>query len=581
MIHKLYGSKLADFAAALSVVLLCLILYLYRHDLLFRDDGYKTLNIIAINFCLIRSLASAEAFPMLMVMAPSELDFDLLLSVVVVVVSCLVVVRSFRPGRKDGGLVLPPSPPTLPIIGNLHQLSRSHTHRRLQELAQRHGSLFLLRLGSVPTLVVSSASMAEEVLKTQDHVFCSRPLQHTARGLLYGCRDVAFSPYGERWRKLRLIAVLRLLNAKRVDSFRALREEEVASFLERIRAASAHEDGGGKRRGVNLNELFVSLAYTVISKAAFGSKLGGMEPTAVHALMEETSDLLETIAVTDMFPRLRWVDWATGLDARIKRTASKLDAVLEGALREHENSGNHDGDADDDDFLGDLLSAVKEGDVGVELDRTGVKGLILDLFLAGIDTTSKIMEWTMAELVKNPKEKEKVQAEVRQIVGGHGSVTEEQLGTMTRLQAATKEALRLHPPVPLLAPREVIHDTKLHGYNIPAKTRVLINAWAIGRDNESWENADAFWPDRFVHGAIDYSGNKDFRFIPFGAGRRGCPGVGFAMRLVELVLANMLYHFDWELPDDQVLESFEVAETSGFTIGLRNALVLVAKPLQA
>ncbi|WVZ99238.1 hypothetical protein U9M48_044566 [Paspalum notatum var. saurae] len=516
----------------------------------------------------------------MVVMAPVQLDFDLLLSVVIVV-SCLVIVRCFwSGGRKDGGLVLPPSPPTLPIIGNLHQLSRSHTHRRLQELAQRHGSLFLLRLGSVPTLVVSSASMAEEVLKTQDHVFCSRPPQHTARGLLYDCRDVAFSPYGERWRKLRLITVVRLLNAKRVDSFRALREAEVASLVERIRGSSAREDGGGKRRGVNLNELFVGLTYTVISKAAFGNKLRGMEPTAVRALMEETSALLETIAVTDMFPRLRWVDWATGLDARIKRTASKLDAVLEGALREHENSANH-GDADDDDFLGDLLSAVKDGDVGVELDRAGFKGLILDFFLGGIDTTSKMMEWTMAELVKNPKEMEKVQAEVRQIVGGHGSVAEEQLGIMTRLQAVTKEVLRLHPLVPLLVPREVIHDTKLCGYNIPAKTRVLINAWAIGRDNESWENADTFWPQRFVHNEIDYSGNKDFRLIPFGAGRRGCPGVGFAMRLVELVLANMLYHFDWELPDDQNLESFEVVESSGFTSGLKNALVLVGKPLQA
>ncbi|WVZ53359.1 hypothetical protein U9M48_004317 [Paspalum notatum var. saurae] len=517
-----------------------------------------------------------------MAMAPPlQLDFELLLSIVLMV-CCLVIVRSFWSGRKDGGQVLPPSPSTLPIIGNLHQLCRrrSHIHRRLQELAQRHGSLFLLRLGSVPILVVSSATIAEEVLKTQDHVLCSRPLQHTARGLLYGCRDLAFSPYGERWRQLRRIAALRLLSAKRVDSFRALREEEVASFLERIRAASARdrEDDGGKRRGVNLSDLFVSLTYTVISKAAFGSKLGGMEPRAVRALMHETSNLLETVAVTDMFPRLRWVDWATGLDARVKRTARKLDAVIEGALREHEKSSGNTRDADDDDLLGDLLSAVKDGAMGVELDRTGVKALVLDFFLGGIDTTSKMMEWTMAELVKNPKEKEKVQAEVRQIMEGHESITEEQLGTMTRLQAAMKEALRLHPPVPLLVPREVIYDTKLHGYNILAKTRVLINAWAIGRDNKSWENAGSFWPERFVHNAIDYSGNKDFRFIPFGAGRRGCPGAGFATRLAELVLANILYHFDWKLPGDQHLESFELIESSGMSLGLKHPLVLVQNP---
>ena len=311
--------------------------------------------------------------------APVELDPDLLLTVVFVV-SYFVIARSLWSGRKDGGRVLPPSHPPLPIIGNLHRLGWSHYHRRLRELARRHGPLFLLRLGSVPTIVVSSASVAEEMLKTQDHVFCSRPPQHTARGLFYDCRDVAFSPYGERWRQLCRIAALHLLSAKRVDSFRALREEEVASFLERIRAAGAHNDhedggpGGRKRRaGVNLSELLIGLTYAVISNAAFGNRLGGMEPGALRAMIKETSDLLETIAVSDVFPRLRWADWATGLDARIKRTVAKLDAVPERAFQEHEKGGG--GEADD--LLDDLLSAVKEGGARLNLDRTDVKGLIL------------------------------------------------------------------------------------------------------------------------------------------------------------------------------------------------------------
>jgi hypothetical protein len=316
-------------------------------------------------------------------MAPVHLDPNLLLSAVFVVSCFVIIIRSlWPPGCKDRVRVLPPSPPPLPIIGNLHQVGRNHYHRKLQALARRHGPLFLLRLDSVPTLVVSSASVAEEVLKTQDHVFCDRPLQHTARGLLYDCRDVAFSRYGERWRQLRRIAVVHLLSAKRVDSFRALREEEVASFVERIRAAGAHHadgHGGGRKRradGVNLSELLVSLTYTVISKAAFGNKLGGMEPGAVSAMMSETSELLETIAVSDVFPRLRWVDWATGLDARIKKTAAKLDAVLEGALQEHEKGGGGS-DCEGDDLLDDLLSVVKEGGAGLNLDRTDVKGLVM------------------------------------------------------------------------------------------------------------------------------------------------------------------------------------------------------------
>jgi cytochrome P450 len=200
-----------------------------------------------------------------------------------------------------------------------------------------------------------------------------------------------------------------------------------------------------------------------------------------------------------------------------------------------------------------------------------------DLFVGGIDTTSKAIEWAMALLIKNPREMAKVQEEVRQVAGPQG-VLEEQLGRMSRLQASLKEAMRLHPPVPLLVPHETIQDTKLHGYDIPAKTRVIINAWAIGRDSQSWENAEEFLPERFVHDASDYS-CKGFRFIPFGAGRRGCPGIAFATRLAELALANLLYHFHWELPEGQDVESFQVVESSGLSPALKSALTLVAKPL--
>ena len=135
-------------------------------------------------------------------------------------------------------------------------------------------------------------------------------------------------------------------------------------------------------------------------------------------------------------------------------------------------------------------------------------------------------------------------------------------------------------------PREAIHDTRLRGYDIPAGTRVIVNAWAIGRDGESWgEDADAFRTERWLArgtgaAAADYGG-RDTRFIPFGAGRRGCPSVGFGTRLAELALASMLYHFDWELPEGQDVESFEVVESSGLSPILKVGLILVAKPPQA
>jgi hypothetical protein len=223
----------------------------------------------------------------------------------------------------------------------------------------------------VPTVVVSSASLAEAVLRTQDHVFCSRPQPYTARGTLYGCRDIAFSPYGEKWRQIRRIAVVHLLSMKRVDSFRALRVEEVARFVQRIGAASGRER-------VDVSELIIDLTNTVISKAAFGNKPGGMEPATVRDMMKELTVLLGTIAVSDVFPRLGWLDWAMGLDARVKRTAARLDTVVERTLAEHEGNRVKDGEACD--LLDDLLSIYKDGDQGFKLDRTDVKALILVSF---------------------------------------------------------------------------------------------------------------------------------------------------------------------------------------------------------
>ncbi|EEE65491.1 hypothetical protein OsJ_20914 [Oryza sativa Japonica Group] len=306
-------------------------------------------------------------------MAAVQLDSGLLIGFLFLATCLVVAVRSYlRSGGADGGRggAAITSPPALPVIGNLHQLGRGRHHRALRELARRHGPLFQLRLGSVRALVVSSAPMAEAVLRHQDHV-----------------------PYGERWRLLRRVAVVRLLSARRVDSFRALREEEVASFVNRIRAASG--GGGGV---VNLTELIVGLTHAVVSRAAFGKKLGGVEPAKVRETVGELADLLGTIAVSDMFPRLRWVDWATGLDARTKRTAAKLDEVLEMVLRDHEPSRGDDDDDDGDgearDLMDDLLSMANGGDDhGYKLDRIDVKGLlILDMFAAGTDTVYKSIE---------------------------------------------------------------------------------------------------------------------------------------------------------------------------------------------
>lgn len=205
------------------------------------------------------------------------------------------------------------------------------------------------------------------------------------------------------------------------------------------------------------------------------------------------------------------------------------------------------------------------------------------MFVAGTDTTSSILEWAMTELARHPQVMKKAQQEVRDISTGSGegmgAVVESHLQHLHYMKAVIKETMRLHPPVPLLVPRESMENCILDGYDIPAKTRLLINTYAIGRDPDSWENPLDFYPERFLSGGgvdADFKG-QDTRFLPFGGGRRGCPGYSFGLATVEIALARLLYHFDWELPHGVRADNMDLSEIFGLATRKKSALVLVPK----
>lgn len=199
------------------------------------------------------------------------------------------------------------------------------------------------------------------------------------------------------------------------------------------------------------------------------------------------------------------------------------------------------------------------------------------MFGAGTDTAAITIEWALSEMLKNPQVMKRAQDEVRKIFKEKGNVDESDLHKLKYLEAIIKETLRLHVPAPLLLPRECIENCKINNYDISKNTRVIINAWAIGRDSRYWNEAEKFIPERFLDYEIDYRGN-DFKYIPFGAGRRICPGVSFAVANMELPLAQLLYHFDWKLPNEQKLEELDMTERFGSTTRRRNDLFLVPIP---
>ncbi|KAF3436746.1 hypothetical protein FNV43_RR19495 [Rhamnella rubrinervis] len=417
-----------------------------------------------------------------------------------------------RNGSSGVKLNLPPSPPRLPLIGNLHQLG-SLPHCSLRALAHKYGpDLMLLHLGQVPVLVVSSADMVRKMVKKYDIVISNRPRNIAPSILLYNGNDVAFATYGEYWRQARKIIVAELLSIKRVQEFQFVRDEEVAAMVDRIRSACVNGST------INIGETLIAVINNIVSRCVLGKTF--MEEdgrSRIGELMREVMVLLGAFSFGDLFPLLKWMDVVSGLAGCLNTTSRRLDEFLDQVIEEHKANL-----VATNDFVDILLRAQNQNDEmpGFELTQKDIKGILADMFVGGTVTSSTGMEWLMAELVKNPKVMKKAQEEVRRVVGKKSKIDMEDINQMDYLKCVTKENLRLHPSLPLLLPRQTSESIHLGGYHIPAKATVLVNVWAIQRDRTLWDRPEEFIPERFENSDVDFKCQDHFQFSPFGSGRR-------------------------------------------------------------
>ncbi|KAF3777105.1 Cytochrome P450 71B7 [Nymphaea thermarum] len=455
---------------------------------------------------------------------------------------------------------LPPGPWRLPIIGNLHQLG-AVPHRSFHRLSQKHGPFIFLKLGQLPTCVVSSAKLAREIMKTHDATFANRPELAAAKVLSYGCQDVGFQSYTEAWRRLRKIFVAHFTGPKRARSFKSVREEEVGLVVDAIsRSAGAP---------VNLSHLVHALINNITCMMGFGKKYneGGYGPQKgrLHDILETTRHLIGGFSLGDFFPSIKWVDWLTGLEFRLRRNFQELDHIFDEVLRNHVDPSRQ---SHEQDFVDSLLEAQKDESEDVPVTTNSVKALLLDVLLGGTDTSTSTIVWAMTELMRNPQVMKRVQDELRLKMKGKDKVEENDLDQLEYLKLVVKEIFRVHPPGPLLIPHISSKECIVDGYVIPAKTTIIINAWTIGRDPNSWKNPEEFQPERFINNPIDYMGH-DFEYIPFGSGRRICTGIHLRVIVVELVLANLLYSFNWNLPGGLTAKDIDMSESPGLTVHKR------------
>ncbi|CAI0374753.1 unnamed protein product [Linum tenue] len=376
-----------------------------------------------------------------------------------------------------------------------------------------------LKLGETYNVVVSSPESARAFLKTHDHEFPLRPYMPSASIIFYGGKDIVFSPVGDHWRRMKKLCTTELLSEKRVRSLRPVREEEVGKLMKLI----GGEAGGGG--AVNLSRLLFAVSNMITSRTAFGTirELEGSFLPVIHQIVQT----LGGFSIGDIFP------------------SNRLLIVLNTLIHNTHT--------------------------------------VQDVFVAAGDSSPIAVEWTMSELMKNPEKMEKVQREVRHFFDkrGEGAVVDEALlNELKYLKSVVKETFRLHPPAALSLPREGPETVVVNGYQIPSRTRVIVNYWAIGRDPSHWTQPNQFIPERFLDTCIDYRG-FDFQLLPFGSGRRVCPGMNYGTAVVYSLLANLLYRFNWELPNQIKPQDLDMSENFGGAISRKKNLYLIPIPYHA
>ncbi|KAK1419568.1 hypothetical protein QVD17_28761 [Tagetes erecta] len=478
------------------------------------------------------------------------------------------IINSYRRNSR-----LPPGPFPLPIIGNLLHLS-DNPHQSLATLAKWYGPLMSLKFGTRTTVVVSSPDIAKDFFQTHDHSFSGRPIPDTVRVVDHDNYSLVWLPAGDQWRRLRKISKEYLFSVQRLDASEHIRQQKVRDLLDYVNQCCA----SGKV--VNMGGIAFTTSLNALSNLMFSLDSAQYDSVSSQEFKDAVSALLEVGGkpnIADFFPILKPFD-PQGLKRHsnvcIKKLLAIIDGIVDQRLQARSGSSVHDNVPSKNNDVLDLLLNINQKDES-EISRDDITHLFLELFIAGIDTTSSTIEWAMVELIHRPHILEKARLEVTKVMENKKNIIQESdIARLPYLQAVIKETLRLHPPIPFLVPHQAIRDVEIQGYLVPKNAQILCNVWAMGRDPKIWLHPEKFMPERFLEGKTDYKG-QSFELIPFGAGRRSCPGINIAHRMLHMMLGSLIREFDWKLEGNMRAQDMDMDEKFGLTLQRKLPLMVI------
>ncbi|CAN6477142.1 unnamed protein product [Victoria cruziana] len=494
----------------------------------------------------------------------------------VLILAVAGVALFFPPGGLAWSLRRSPlrGPAGFPLFGCLPVMASATPHRWLSAAARSLSALDLMSfsVGVTRVVVSSSPDTAREILCSP--AFADRPPKESAYELLFH-RAMGFAPYGDYWRNLRRIAATHFFSRRRIEAAAGARrdigEKMVAEVL-----ASKGASGEVKVKGILHLGSLNHVMWTVFGRS-FEFSGSNSEGRRLEEMVEEGYELLGVLNWGDHLPLLRWFD-LQGVRGRCRKLVSRVNEFVGSIIQEHRVKRRtvkaYDGDNEDGDFVDVLLGMEEEN----KLTDSDMIAVLWEMIFRGTDTVAILLEWILARMVLHPEVQRRAWSEIDSVVGRNRRVEDSDLPKLRYLQAVVKEALRMHPPGPLLSwARLAIHDVDIGGYQIPAGTTAMVNMWAITHDDHIWERPEEFNPGRFMAGEEVSVLGTDLRLAPFGAGRRVCPGKTMGLASVHLWLAQLLQNFEW-LP---WASTIDLSECLKMSMEMKNPLVCKVQPRHA
>ncbi|ONK66089.1 uncharacterized protein A4U43_C06F4040 [Asparagus officinalis] len=367
------------------------------------------------------------------------------------------------------------------------------------------------------------------------------------------------------------MCLMELFSAKRLDSYEYIRVHELRGLIRDLFTKSS------SRESLTIKDFLSTLSLSVISRMVLGKKyhLGDEE--------EFKRMLDELFLLNGVFNLGDWIPWMERLDVqgyvrRMKVLSKKFDKFLEHVLDEHNERRREEGEGFvAKDMVDVLLQIADDPGLDVKISRDGVKAFTQDLIAGGTESSAVTVEWAISELLKRPHIFEKAKEELDRVIGKHRWVDEKDIDSLPYIQSIVKETMRMHPVAPMLVPRFSREESTFAGYDLPKGAVVLVNTWTISRDPSVWEEPDEFRPERFLGKDIDVKG-QHFELLPFGSGRRMCPGYSLGLKVIQASLANLLHGFEWKLPEGVTKEELDMEEIFGLSTPRKVPLEVVVEP---